>query len=553
MAEENSEDFGNSAVVGATNGARARRGVEDVHLLPGNNDQDTDSGRGRAEKNGHGPALFWSAPLSTQEELNWFVPPLPHHEDHHAQHEEMLQQFGGLMDKQPKRAWLLKWNYRTRAAATGAELQDVEREAQAQLARLREQSERDVQRLDNKIGFLRDSQQTLEGELIEAKKSFAECAARAGLNCTAEDPPEPARHTRQSWLRRAPEPEPDPDGELIGLTDIGPHRVEEALEDAKPTLQEMAGEYGVGPVGHKDFLSTLLSFFMQFLAPLVSGLMLALCLGTLVGILDIDTLQRADGAPKLALSAALGFVIVYLMGELYQSAVGSLARSLESREQQEDYHGVLIPRHRGNLGLAVALVAVALVLGCAEITAEGLGIRQLHEQQLSRQMRLSGAGGAGNPSGAPTSELPLIVFLVIGTLISGPYLAYKTARGWNEGEMHLREAWLTHRQRVWLEERRANPDVQQAFHRAYVVQHLESSLQKLHQQLIAAEKARDAALQVELHPTLQARRQAARGAAVGEAARLQQMLEDIVDTTEPPPQPITDRRGAGTALSARRR
>src|SRR5579871_4444530 len=370
MAEEDVIDFSTAAVVAGNNGVHPKPSVQDVHLMqPGD--------PAPAAANGKHPSLFWSAPLSTQEELNWFVPPLPHHEDLHGQHEEMLGHFGGLLEKQPKRAWLLKWNYRTRAAATGAELTAVEREAQAQLARLQEQSERDVRRLDNKIAFLRDSQQTLESELMQAKKSFAECAARAGLNCNAGDPPpEPARRFGR---KAAP---PDPDEALLALSDIGPHRVEEALEDAKPTLQEMAGEYGVGPVAGKDFFATLISFFMQFLAPLVSGLMLALCLGTLVGILDIDTLQRADGAPRLALAAALGFVEIYLMGELYYTSVGTLARSLEAREQQEDYHGVLIPRHRGGPGLAITLLVVALCLGVAEITTEGLGIKQLHQQQI---------------------------------------------------------------------------------------------------------------------------------------------------------------------------
>jgi hypothetical protein len=541
MAEEDVVDYVGTAVVAGSNGAHPKNSIQDVRLL---SEVTAEAGESAA-KNGKQPSLFWSAPLSAQEELNWFVPPLPHHEAHHGQHEEMLGQFGGLLEKQPKRAWLLKWNYRTRAAATGAELADVEHEAQTQLVRLNEQSERDVKRLDNKIAFLRDSQQTLESELIEAKKSFAECAARAGLNCSAADPPEPVRRVG----RKAAIPEPDM--ALMALAEIGPQKVEAALDEAKPTLQEMAGEYGVGPVAHKDFLSTLLSFFMQFLAPLVSGLMLALCLGTLVGIIDIDTLQRADGAPQVALCAALGFVIVYLMGELYHSAVGALARSLESKDQQEDYHGVLIPRHRKGLGLAITLVVAALVLGAAEITAEGLGIRQLHEQQIGRQMRLRGATAADGTGGAP-AELPLFVYILIGTLISGPYLAYKTAKGWGEGESQLREAWLTHRQRVWLEDRRANPDVQEAFHRAYVVQHLENSLHKIHAQIIASEKARDAALLVELHPTLQARRQAARAAAVGEAARLQQMVEDIVETTEPMPMGMSDRRGGQNAVGRKR-
>ncbi len=327
--------------------------------------------------------------------------------------------------------------------------------------------------------------------------------------------------------------------------------VEDALNDAVPTLQEMAGEYGVGPVGHTDTLARILSFFMQFLAPLVAGMMLALCLGTLVGILDIDTLQRSDSAPQLALSGALGFVIVYLMGELFHTAVATLARSLETRDA-DMAHKPNVPRFRSNMGIAVVLIVVALGLGVAEVTAEGLGIRQLHQQQIARQNRFKGTpvanpstanarpnGSAAQPvapAPAPVSEeLPLIVYLVIGTLISGPYLAYKTARGWGENETHLREAWLTHRQRVWLDERRAQPDVQMAFHHAYTVEQIESNLTRTRWQLQNLEEQRTRALNVELPAGLQTRRREARAAAVGEAARLQQSIEDLIDVHEPLP------------------
>src|SRR5262249_43051983 len=152
----------------------------------------------------------------------------------------------------------------------------------------------------------------------------------------------------------------------------------------------------------------------------------------------------------------------------------------------------------------------------------------------------------------PSQDIPLVVYMLIGTLISGPYLVYKSVRGWGENEGHLREAWLTNRQRSWIEERRAEPDVQQAFHRAYIVERLVNSVCSAKAQRQATEKERDLALQVELHPSAQARRQAARAAAVGEAARLQQMLEDIVETTEPMPQPMRDGRAAGVSGPASR-
>ena len=531
--------------------------VANVRMTPVNGLQNGSSG---GLQEGHNtPALFWNSPLSAQDELNWFVPPLPHSPAGDAQAETMLDQFSGMMSDQPRRAWLLRWNYRTRSAASASEQSHVEAEAQTQLARLKTQAEREITRIDGDMTRLNAQRQELETGLLTAQNAFAESAARAGLHCEVTLPAPvvtPARTRRGANAEGA-----EPVRESLPSAPIGqinPQVVEDALNDSVPTLQEMAGEFGVGPVGHSDVLSRILSFFMQFLAPLVAGMMLALCLGTLVGILDIDTLQRSDSAPQLVLSAALGFVIVYLMGELFHTAVATLARSMETRDP-ELAAKPNVPRFRSNLGIAVALLVVALALGVAEVTAEGMGIRQLHQQQITKQNRFRGttttpATGSNRaatptPSAAPVSEeLPLAVYLIIGTLISGPYLAYKTAKGWGENESHLREAWLTHRQRVWLDERRAQPDVQRAFHYAYNVEQIESNLTRTRLQLQSLEDERTRALNTELPPALQARRREARAAAVGEAARLQQSLEELVEAHEPmpragqPPRPASSNR-----------
>jgi hypothetical protein len=110
---------------------------------------------------------------------------------------------------------------------------------------------------------------------------------------------------------------------------------------------------------------------------------------------------------------------------------------------------------------------------------------------------------------------------------------------------------LSYRQRVWLEERRADPDVQQAFHHAYAVEHLENSLRGVRAKLQEAEEGHARAMNVELNPQAQARRQSARAAAVGEAARLQQTLEELVDATEPMPQRSSDRVPAGAVGASR--
>ncbi len=499
-------------------------------------------------------ALFWNSPLAQQGELNWFVPPVPSKSSETDSTHRMLSELGEMMEGEPKRAWLMKWNYRTRSAASAAELEHVEQEAHEELARHTAKTDRDLHQIDTEISLLNNVRQELEKDLVDARNAFAEAAARTGFHCVAENQPSDAAPGRRSNKNDVSRDAAGPT--VLTVARISPQVVEDGLMNSVPTLQEMAGEHGVGPIHNGGPMNLILQFLMQVFAPVVAGVMLALCLGTLVGILDLDTLQRSDSAPQLALAAALGFVIVYLMGELFHTSVASLSRSLEERDA-ERAHLPNVPRYRRNLGVAVGLLCVACVLGVAEVTAEGLGIRQLHQQQIARQNRFKGTASPqptvnGRPapnSAAPlpeSAELPLGIYLVIGTLISGPYIGYKTAKGWGENESHLREAWLTHRQRVWLDDRRANPDVQQAFHCAYAVEQMESNLHKTRSQLQHLEERRGEVLTAALPDAVQTRRREARAAAVGEAARLQQDIEDIVQAHEPLPQAPLSRNGNGS-------
>src|SRR5260370_7151662 len=115
---------------------------------------------------------------------------------------------------------------------------------------------------------------------------------------------------------------------------------------------------------------------------------------------------------------------------------------------------------------------VALFLGYAEIVAEGRGIRELHQQQIAKRDGFKQPGERTGSSG----EMPMSIYMIIGTLISGPYLFYKASKAWGSSDEHLREAWLVHQQQSWLEARLAPPDLRQAFPLASPVDPLATSL-----------------------------------------------------------------------------
>ncbi|HLI48727.1 MAG TPA: hypothetical protein VKV18_08585 [Chthonomonas sp.] len=451
-------------------------------------------------------ALFW--PSGFAGDMVWHVPPIGLSAEERARQEALLNQLEGHFRDFPRRFWLLRWNYWTRAVAATEEQLAVEDEVQELLEQLKAENTKEQERLERQIELLREQETELKMELLQERRRFAESVGQAGLRL-------PDGLLKREVASR--------DGEQRPSAAVEPRKVIEALEEI-PDLDEIAGEHGVRPEEQKGFFALLLNLFMQILAPLVAGLLLALCLGTLVGLLDLDTLLRADGLPRLGVAAALGFVIVYLMGEIYHAVVGMLSRSLETNDS-----AVKVPRLREQTTIAVLCLMGALVLGLAEVTAEGMGLRMLHHQQILREERVQ------EMRSNQDHEMPLPVYMLIGLLISGPYLLYKSTKGWSEVEDQMRRAWLRHRQRAVMEARAKDPAVQELLQHAYSLEGMEKTLQELKAELADMEQRRLSLSMPTLPDVVRERRQAARAAAVGEANRLQQALENLIEATEPLP------------------
>ena len=505
-------------------------------------------------------SLFW--PAQPEEETAWHLPPLPSSNRSQAQDEQMLDDLSSTITDRPLRAWLYKWRYRTRAAAASAEQSEVEKDAAELHVQIKTRSERELARLEQIIERLTGEGQSIESELQSARRDLAQSVAQAGIALPIH------------LMEGAGGTDKDSTNQNMPIHGIKLKHLEDSLEDSKPTIAELAGMHGMRAPGKGSFFTILLSYVMQIFAPLVAGMLLALCLGVLVGLFDIESLQRSDSYPMLMLAAALGFVIVYLMGEVYHHTVGMLGRNLERAEQQEGAPHP--PRIRGGLGIAIAFAALAGTLAIAEITSEGLGLRILNQQQIARENRFQGGVASQNtPAASPpalqrgvagqnrtvpqqpsrpvlnasstnsSGNLPLIVYMLIGALISGPYLMYKSVSAWNENEEEQRESWLLNQQREWLCARRSEPYVQEALQKSHRVEMLERHLQQVKELLTTEEQKRDKTILMEMPEHIQKRRQAARAAAVGEAAQLHQSIEELINHLEPmPPAPSAPKKAA---------
>lgn len=536
------------------------------HPMPDSEQNTVKSSPNGAALNGNGKSpnlkspnsLFWQHPLNESEEINWFVPPLPHRAE---ENDKILSQLGklqGMMSSQPFRGWLLEWNYLTRSSAAAAEQVDVEHIAEHRHTELQAHAEVQIKKLDDKISSLRDRERSLEEQLAEAEKVFAAAASAAGISLEPHQPApihHPKPQAKPSASQSSQHTITDSTGELVfAPSGINPLRVEDALRNEVPDLDAVAGQHGVSPIAKTTLVGMILAFLMQVLAPLVCGFMLALSLGTLVGILDLDDFSRRDSGPKFILAALLGFVIVYLLGEIFAIAIHALARALEKHDspsnssdgnesytfpetmQRSSLKGLIprmrVPSLKAGTWIAVGLIVIAMFLAFAEIVAEAHGIRELHNQQLARRDRFRVAASNSNPT-IPSEGVPMYIFMIIGTLISGPYIFYKSAKSWGESDALVRESWLLHQQRYWLDERRARPEVGEAFQHACRVEQLEKSLHDTKVDLRNLETRLTGLQNIELDATTQVRRKEARSAAVGEALRLQSMLEEIVNHREP--------------------
>lgn len=442
-------------------------------------------------------SMYWQQNMAGQgREILWYNPPLPTSQRRRDELGALVSSFTGFLGDRSPRGWFLTWTYQARAAAAQEEAERLEQESRTLLKAEIERADAERHGLEAEIARLTADRTRLETTLEDQQERFAEITGRAGLI------PEPGSVTVQG--------------------------VEMGLRKETPSLERVAGHHGVSPAHHESgILRQLSTGLFGVLAPLVSGFMLALCLGTLVGLVDLKALKRSelrlsDYFPFI-LSALLGFVIVYLMGELYYTAIHALTRALEEREEGRRNSAALPSRYRAALGVAVTLLIGAVVLGCSEVAAESMGLRALHLTRIADlEIR-----------GVTEHELPMLLYALIGLLISGPYLLYKSAKAWNHHDLNLRHAWLLHQQEEWMRDRRGQEAVQAAFHQARVLEQTTARLDlvKTHE---ATARSRHAELNtVALSPEMRVRLDEARGAAVGEAARLHQMIEQLVDTHEP--------------------
>ncbi|MCS6829703.1 MAG: hypothetical protein RMM08_04095 [Armatimonadota bacterium] len=310
---------------------------------------------------------------------------------------------------------------------------------------------------------LADLHQT-EHSLYLAQGEFMRAMAAAKLPI-----PEPLKTNSRGQQRAEPEI-------------ISPLMVERALRVNFASEHEVCGEQGIAPPPSRGSIWNVVGqWLFELFAPLAAGLLLGVNLGVITGILSLEVLQRSETVWLVSLAAVLGLFVEKLVGNTAYSLAASAAQASEQRSLLNSAEPFPTIRSAGRLALSALLV---LLLSAAIATVDALGLYMLY-QERQHELKLTG-GFSGQTA-------PFWVFLVVGAIISAPYIVYKIVRGWREPEIQQREARVAYLQWKQVERRRKEPSVQLAFIKAQEVQNLREQRDLLREEIHRIEERLDAA------------------------------------------------------------
>jgi len=434
---------------------------------------------------GSAPSRFWRGGADARAGTAQAPPLLPGREERSGAAEGFRPLKERLAEQFPLRAEELEWRLLTEPLAAADEQDALLREASERSAARRSRDAAEDRALAEELGRMRAEQAEAIRALAAVREEFGDALAQADL----------------AWV----------DGEAC------PAAVEAALQDAAPDLEELAGEQGMAPPAGGSRTSPV-----EVLACVASGLVLGTSMGTLLGVLSLNDIQRSDRLPAILAAVLIGGATSGALGELVACAAGSLARALRRG-------GPEVVRPRNALAAALALCALAACLLAAEVGAEAVGMRELHLQSVQAAQRVESAAAEAN-------LLPVWAYLLFGALVSGPYLVGKAAKSWAEHGARVEVAWLWARQHQWLQQRRASEEVRRAFALAARAEGLAESAEALERRIAALEARRDSLLEGDgFDAETRMLLNQARAAAAGLSSAFRQQVSGLVDEVEPLP------------------
>lgn len=281
-----------------------------------------------------------------------------------------------------------------------------------------------------------------------------------------------------------------------------------------PPEEYFAGQHGV-------YFETLRRRFSLLLAaaPLFIGPVTGTCIATLAGLVTYADVQKLNTMwPKLVFPALLGACVVRLVGEVAQH-FGRSTANFEAAKQTTDSPG------RTSWGGLAILGLTTLGLAVAEVLAEAMGLRELHQQHSMFQALLTGHA---------LPEIPLAVAIAVSCIFSAPYLAFKYAMARETAAQQITAQWLKYQQHQYQEARLQEEDVRGALETSQKLTRLQARQHELEARKAALEAQRKSPL-VGFPPNYEQRIRALRQDVERITRELHRRLENLTNAVEPLP------------------
>lgn len=421
------------------------------------------------------------------EDISWFAPAIRKQVEDEAR--ALLVELKTVVPDDKAGVWQVVWDFVVRARAACQELENVEEEARRLLEERGKAVQQERSRLDEEIVQLSQKRDAVGKDLAETRVRFAQAMGEAGLPWNGGEP-------------------------SVAV-------VENAIGDAAAMADEIAGEHHVVPVEKHSQGGVLaaLASLLPAASVVTTGFLIALCLGSIVGLVTMAAIKRGDVGP-LALMTAAGCVIVGCMGSVFQNTTVSLFYSREERLAE----GTGAPPCPRRMPVVIAYIAAALSLWLAEVVAEALGLRLLFEQNREASF------------GAAITDPGTLPYYLAGALISGPYIWSKTVSTWRACEDRLRGAWLSSMRLKEVRGIRARRQTVVCVEHAARAEERARILGDLEGRVADTKTRREAVAEPELSADMRARLDTALGAALGESQRLHHRVSALLAPTSAAPQ-----------------
>jgi len=269
------------------------------------------------------------------------------------------------------------------------------------------------------------------------------------------------------------------------------------------------------------------SRLFTLLAPAVIGTLLAICLGTLTGLIELSDFNRLNVRwPKFVLAGLLGSSVVYLMGAIGCRIGRIVARHILDSEVTSPK---AIRRWVVPVALFLSVIALLVVL-LAEVAVEAAGVRELNLQHLADLGRWTGVA----VESTTLKPLSWWVCVLIGTLMTSTYLGFKLTKTLDDCGAMVRENYVRHKQWEFAQQRLKESAVGEAMQAAHDVLRSEEEVKRCQEQVEALKRERPP-LQEGFDEETKLRFEDARAAASGEADRFYRMAHYLVEVLDPLP------------------